>query len=270
MYRRIDFLSSVPKTLALMLFAAVVAIFSPSARATATLRISVDDGLTWTNVVDNGPLDLNTNVGTILYNGPGTTFKGVFVASSQRGPDTISYVDLNCSVISGPTSLLFQYSDDGFGPFYGSFESSIGGNGSSSVACNTYLDPTSQLFGDTNLAGTNSLTGGFTWSAKSAIFSLPSFSLTAEAKVTAPGDGTSFDLLLIASSPIAPKIHATILGGAVNLSFDTESGFTYVLEGRSSLANGEWTPLQSIDGHNSTVTLVDSVAGAKFYRVSVH
>lgn len=256
----------------LMAFAILCA-GTPKVNASATLRISGDDGQTWTSIIDNGPLDLDTNVGSILYNGNGLGFSGVFVGSSQHATDLPSYVDLNCSVYSASRPLIFQYSDDGFGPFMGVFESSIGGNASTTVSCNSYMDPSGQLFSGTNLTGVTGLSGNFAWSAKTATYSTGTFSLTAEAKTTTAADSTSFDMLLEAYSPQRPVITCSRNStNGVNLSFDTESGFTYVLESKSALTNGSWTPLQSVPGNDSTVTLQDSSATNQkiFYRVSVH
>ena len=40
------------------------------AHATATMRLSADGGLTWTNVEDNGPLDSDSEAGSVTYIGP--------------------------------------------------------------------------------------------------------------------------------------------------------------------------------------------------------
>jgi hypothetical protein len=253
--------------------AAVVFVVTTASYAAPTLRISADNGATWTNVVDNGPLDVDDNVGSILYNGAPGAFTGVFVASSQHNPDVLSYVNLNCTIFSASAPLVFQYSDSGFNPFNGKFESSIGGNGSSSVDCRMLLDTNGQLFAGTNLASATGLTGDFAWSSSSPLFSIGTYSLTAEVRTSAPSSGTKFDLLLEAYTPSHPKLlKPTIANGAVNLSFDTESGFTYTLECKSSLGQGEWTPLQTVDGNDAVVTVVDAapLTHSKFYRVSVH
>jgi hypothetical protein len=94
-----------------------------------------------------------------------------------------------------------------------------------------------------------------------------------EAKITAPGGGTSFDMLLEAYGPLAPTILTpTISNGGINLSFETELGFTYVLESNNTPAGGEWNAVNSVDGTGGIVTLVDSLSNgqARFYRVSVH
>jgi len=265
--------NSVPRYAFIILLVVAGFVLSPHARATAILRISADDGLTWTNIIDNGPLDQDTNSGTILFNGTGVGFSGVFVATSQYRIDVPAYLDLNCSLFSASRPLTFQYTDNGFSRFIGRFQSSIGGNTSALVSCKTYVDTTGGLFGGTLLANTDGLTGDFTWNSNSDPFSLYSYSLTSEVKMTAPGGSTSFDMLLEAYEPVAPTILTpTISQGGIHLSFETEVGFTYVLQSNNTPVGGEWVGVQSIDGTGDIVTLVDPLSNgpAKFYRVSVH
>src|SRR3954453_21659763 len=107
------------------MLAIVVVVFSPRVQA-ATLRISVNNGVTWTNIVDNGPLDLDTAVGIVTYTAhdSGAPFRGVFAGTSQRVEGFPTYMDLNCSVEGSAYPLVVQFSDDGFDPFLGIFQTS--------------------------------------------------------------------------------------------------------------------------------------------------
>src|SRR5436190_69794 len=272
MHQSFGFVKVVSKAVFRCVLVSLAATLVAEVQATATLRISADNGLTWTNVVDNGPFHSDTNIGSILYNGASTPFRGVFVGSSQHRVDVPSYLDLNCSVISAATPLIFQYSDDGFGPFMGTFASSIGGTGTAPLNWKTFMDPANQLFGGTNLANAAATTGEFAWISNSAPMSVSLYSLTSEVRLAAAGGGTTFDLLLEAYAPAAPVLYPTITNGAINLSFETEAGFAYVLERKINLGGGDWVPLQTVEGNDSMVTLVDSLVGgqAKFYRVRVH
>jgi hypothetical protein len=256
------------------MLAFVVVAFSPIVQAAATLRISIDNRVTWTNVVDNGPLDLDTNVGIVTFtvHNSSAPFRGVFAGTSQRVEGLPKYMDLNCSVEGSANPLVVQFSDDGFGPFVGIFQTSIGGIATKPLTWKTLMDPANHLFAGTNLAGAAVVTDQFASDSNSPMYSLSSYSLTSEVAIGASGNGSSFDLFLQPYSPTLPTLSATLSGGGVSLSFESESAFTYTLEYKSALSDANWTPQQSVQGNDSTATLVDSSASGqtRFYRLSVH
>ena len=234
------------------MLAVVIVGFSPSIRAAATLRISIDNRVTWTNVVDNGPLDLDTNVGIVTFtvHDSSAPFRGVFAGTSQRVEGFPTYMDLNCSVEGSPNPLVVQFSDDGFDPFVGIFQTSIGGIATKPLTWKTLVDPANHLFVGTNLASAAVATEEFVANSNSPIYSLSSYALTSEVAIGASANGSSFDLFLQPYSPTPPVLYPTVSSGSVSLSFESESDFTYTLEYKNSLTDADWTPQQSVQGND--------------------
>src|ERR1700749_2662149 len=82
------------------------------------LRLSTDNGATWTNIVDNGPADDNPSVGLISYSG---TLNGFTVGADtgvNNGDASSPYLDLSTINYSQqPATLIAQLSDTSFTPF---------------------------------------------------------------------------------------------------------------------------------------------------------
>ena len=253
-----------------MAFIAIVLVLGCNIRAAATLRVSSDNGVTWTNIVDNSPTDAATNTGTISFFPDQIGLRGSFTAATDRSQ---SLVTLACLVVFSAGPLIVQYSDNDFVAGYGFFDSEVGGNSSdlALVTFKTYMDPANTLFSGTNLMNSGPMSVTFAKGTNSQPVTLNLFSLTAELVITNAG-GTQVNGTVQFVSPMSPTLQPDISGDTVHLSFQTQAVFTYVLEYKNSLADTEWTPLQSIDGTDSMVTVDDSTSGGqtRFYRVSVH
>ena len=81
------------------------------------------------DIVDNGPLDLDANVGTILFNGSVGGFSGVFVGSSQHRTDVPSYLDLNYTCFRRRARSFCSFRMMALIRLRGIFASSLGGTG---------------------------------------------------------------------------------------------------------------------------------------------
>jgi hypothetical protein len=83
---------------------------------------------------------------------------------------------------------------------------------------------------------------------------------------------TGFFMLIPAvTAPNAVQLTASIAGGNIIVSFLTQSGHSYQLQGSSSLAGGSWSNVgSSVSGNGSTETASDTIgAGPRFYRVQI-
>jgi hypothetical protein len=235
--------------------------------------MSDDGGVSWTVVVDNGPLDSSANVGTVFFNGKiGTKWSIAFnVGLATHDSPPVGLV-LDCTVVStSSASLIVQFSDDGFGPTFGYFESAMGGTLAANVVFRSYVDPAGALFSG-QLVSQCYCAEDCSFDTNSLPFTLTNYSLTLEAVITHPYSGTTgFDQEIIAIAP-SPKIVPTFSNGGVSLSFPTQSGFTYGLEYKNNLSDNAWLPLQSDPGTGSTLILTDAppTAISRFYRVNVH
>jgi hypothetical protein len=71
-------------------------------------------------------------------------------------------------------------------------------------------------------------------------------------------------------APDCPRLLTPVFsGGVVRLSFDTDAGFTYVVEYKDSLSDAVWTELATVPGTGSVETVEDpnpSPTGTRFYR----
>jgi len=72
-------------------------------------------------------------------------------------------------------------------------------------------------------------------------------------------------------TPTSPKVIASLIAGARNLSFATQSGFTYTVQYKNNLSDATWTTLSAVSGTGSNATVTDSATGLaqRFYRVSI-
>jgi RHS repeat-associated protein len=143
-------------TTALALFFVIVMGDLYSARATLTMRLSADNGATWTVVEDNSPSDIFTsNDGIICYVGPvGDWTVSLFTgfASPLIGSPTVPIMDASTFNISGgPQSLIVQLSDTGFIPATNqTFIQRITMNTDGVITFNSYRDSGNILFGTTS------------------------------------------------------------------------------------------------------------------------
>ena len=120
----------------------------------ATMRLSADGGLTWTNIVDNGPGDSDPELGSIEYDGPVggwtisvTTGLGTPFIGSPIAP-MMDVSSVNSS--AGAASLIIQMSDVNFVPFNNeTFIAGLAGHTAGTVTFNSYRDTGNVLFGTT-------------------------------------------------------------------------------------------------------------------------
>src|SRR5665213_412317 len=93
----------------------------PQASAAPTMRLSADGGLTWTNIVDNGPGDVDPTPGFIIYVGPignWDTSIATGFGSPLTGDPLNPTMDVGTQDTSvDPQSLIVQMSDTGYVPF---------------------------------------------------------------------------------------------------------------------------------------------------------
>jgi hypothetical protein len=80
--------------------------------------------------------------------------------------------------------------------------------------------------------------------------------------------------MLASALPNAVPINATISGGNVNLSFLTQSGYTYTIYYKTNLSDTAWTQLTGggnpVTGNGLTQTITDNPnQGHRFYRLSI-
>src|SRR5436309_4061626 len=115
------------------------------------MRISADNGATWTVVEDNGGLDSNPAAGSILYVGPvsgWTVAVETAIGSPAVGSAITPRMDLgSLNLSAGPASLIVQMSDTNFIAFPNeTFVASVSATTDGSVTYNTYRDPGNVLF----------------------------------------------------------------------------------------------------------------------------
>jgi hypothetical protein len=209
------------------------------AKAVPTMRLSADGGATWTNVVDNGPLDINPQVGSIYYLGPVGDWD-VSIASGFGAPvigDPLNpHMDVDTiNSSSQAENLIVQMSDTNFVGFPNqTFIATLGVITDGTVTYNSYRDGGNVLFGSTSTytggpAGTSPsgtaaplitegpFSGG-TYTASNAVV-VPSggspYSLTMETIIVHSGPGqTDTDALLYTLPP--PPCNCTVTFNAPN------------------------------------------------------
>ncbi len=190
------------------------------------MRLSADGGLTWTNVVDNGPLDMDLDPGVVTYAGPVGNWlvvisQGLGVPAS--GTSITPIMDMSTTDLSaGPATLIVQMSDTSFVPFPNeTFLASVSTTTAGTLTYNVYRDSGNVLFGSTanygnpgvspsptaiQLFSEGPLAGSATGSNAVAVANGGSgpYSLTLETLVTHTGSGTTLsDSLLTALPPPA-------------------------------------------------------------------
>ena len=201
------------------------------ASAAPTMRLSADGGLTWTNVVDNGPLDVDTTPGAITYAGPVGNW---LVVISQGGGIPISGTPITpimdastTDISSGPATLIVQMSDTNFVPFPNeTFLGSVSTTAAGTLTYNGYRDSGNVLFGSTanygnpgvspsptaiQLFSEGPIAGNSVASNGVVVANGGSgpYSLTLETLITHTGSGTTLsDSLLTALPP--PPCHCTL------------------------------------------------------------
>jgi len=134
-----------------------------SGKADATPMLSMDDGLTFVTVTDNGAGDSNPLLGSIDYLAPGGTFLNYSVVISVGtskpviGSAGLPHLDLaSVNVTSlGATSdvLTIKFTDTDFTdpmPSAMGFVSAIGGVTDGTVTYSTYYDTSNTAFGEAN------------------------------------------------------------------------------------------------------------------------
>ncbi len=73
------------------------------------------------------------------------------------------------------------------------------------------------------------------------------------------------------SAPNAPSVTAHVTSGGCQVTFPTQSGFTYTVQYKNNLTDATWTTLSSVSGTGSAATVPDSTTGLahRFYRISI-
>jgi hypothetical protein len=185
----------------------------------ATMRLSADNGATWTTVEDNGPLDSDSTPGSILYIG---TFSGwslaiaTAIGSPLVGTPITPRMDVSSSSQSaGPATLIVQMSDTNYIPFPNeTFVASISANAVGTVTYNTYRDSGNVLFGTTVSSATAAslitegpLVGGPNIVSNAVVVPTPgsgAYSLTLETVIVQNGAGLASTDALLYSLPPPP------------------------------------------------------------------
>ena len=74
--------------------------------------------------------------------------------------------------------------------------------------------------------------------------------------------------MLVPSSAV--KVSAARSGNNINISFPTQTGWSYRVFYRTNLTSGSWTLLNSAVGNGTVGTITDSGAGGgqRFYKVT--
>jgi hypothetical protein len=84
-------------------------------------------------------------------------------------------------------------------------------------------------------------------------------------------DGTTSltSIVVQLSFAVPPRLSNAVSGTPLNLNYPTEFGPDYVVEYKTNLTSGSWTPLTTNAGTGSAATVADSLAASlsRFYRV---
>ena len=125
-----------------------------SVGAASTMRVSPDGGATWVVIDDNGPLDMNPQVGVVRYDGPIGNWS-LSISSGQTDPliGTPAAPDMDLHTInfsSQPATLIVQYSETNLTTFPSeTYINVVGYNTTGTVIQNSYRDSGNVLFGST-------------------------------------------------------------------------------------------------------------------------
>jgi hypothetical protein len=80
--------------------------------------------------------------------------------------------------------------------------------------------------------------------------------------------GANLNFLLLAPALV---LNASPSGGAIHLSFGTQSGFNYTVLYKNSLSAGTWTELSTVAGDDTVKTVNDPMTtSSRFYRLQAH
>jgi hypothetical protein len=75
--------------------------------------------------------------------------------------------------------------------------------------------------------------------------------------------------MLVAVTP-SPILKASVSSGSIHISFPTQNGYTYQVQGNTDIAGPNWVSVgTAVTGNGSVQSVDDSVAGVRFYRVQV-
>jgi hypothetical protein len=186
------------------------------AAAVAVMRLSADGGVTWTNVVDNGPADTDPEVGLITYAGPVGNWVAVIstgLGAPVIGTPTTPTMDLSTLDFStDPETLIVQMSDTNFIPFPNeTFVATLTTTTAGTLTYNTYRDSGNVLFGTTatsataaGLTSAGPFTGGTFLSSNAVVVANGTgpYSLTLETTIVHTGAGqTTSDAALTVLPP---------------------------------------------------------------------
>ena len=85
---------------------------------------------------------------------------------------------------------------------------------------------------------------------------------------TGPDANVNFLMLAPAPFPLPTSLTATLNGANINLSFPTQSGFSYQVSFKNDLTDSTWTPLGSpVAGDGTVKSASDSAAGARRFYI---
>ncbi len=74
----------------------------------------------------------------------------------------------------------------------------------------------------------------------------------------------------VVTTPTAPTITSSLSGGTLNLSFLTQTGFTYTVQTKTDLTNATWNTLTVTNGTGSTIVINTAASAPRsFFRLSV-
>jgi PEP-CTERM motif len=181
-----------------VLAAVGVALLAVPMMASATPILTVDDGTNSITVSDNGAGDVNPIEGivTVVWTAPNTLWTSTVSIGTTYpadGSPSDPYMDLNAVVTSGSAgNLTISFSQDGFLPTSGTFDSAVGGtlnqNSTAAFSAMAAGQPISAL-GPFSSAGAFSGSGSSSFSTGSS-----PYSIVLQAVISHASSGTtSFD-----------------------------------------------------------------------------
>jgi hypothetical protein len=76
---------------------------------------------------------------------------------------------------------------------------------------------------------------------------------------------------LVPLTPLSPRITASVSGSNIQLSFPTQTGFSYTMFWKHNLTDPTWTPLGGpVPGNGSVMSVTDGLGGSsRFYELTV-
>jgi hypothetical protein len=154
-----------PRTAFVPLAALLMATAAPI-QAALTVRLSADNGATWTTVTDGGVGDASGAPGLVTFIGAvGSWSVNVTTGTSKptTGTADAPYLDINTINFSSTAAgkLTIQLSDTDFAPAGQNFLAAIGGTTDGAVTFRTWADAENALFATTTpLTSQGPFTGG--------------------------------------------------------------------------------------------------------------